>query len=76
MEYYAKLLEAIEDKSNHVFLGQGAEIPLHDATEPVIMALRKKYRQNPESMLITQRGLKFLFAFRGRKFRDESYWRP
>ena len=76
MEYYAKLLEPIEDKSNHVFLGKGAEIPLHDATEPVILALRKKYRQNRESMLITQRGLKFLFTFNGRKFRDESYWRP
>lgn len=75
MVFYAKLLEPLEDAVHDIFLGKGVEIQLNLASRPMINALRKKYAQNPKSMLITQLGVCFLFSFEGFKTRDEVFWK-
>ena len=64
-EFFAETLEPIHDPQNAIYLDSGVPINLHLATRPMILALRKKHQENPHSLLITQRGIKFLFRFPG-----------
>lgn len=75
MEFYAKTLEPIKYRVPKISIAAGVEIPLHNASDVMLEALRKKLQENPKSMLITELGKRFLFSFKGRKDRDDSYWR-
>ena len=65
MKHYVTLLEEVRDRQNRITLGKGAILILNLASAPMVKAIRKKYLDNPQSMLITKRGKKFLFEFDG-----------
>jgi len=67
MKHYVTLLDKIYDRENKIYLGKGAILLLNLASSPMIQAIRKQYLNQPESMLITQRGKRFLFEFDGLK---------
>lgn len=71
-QFFAQTLESIHDRKNAIYIGSGVEIALHLASRPMILALRKKYRQNKYALLITQKGVKFLFSFPGHATPKES----
>ena len=49
-QFYAQTLEPIHDRTNAIYIGSGVEIALHLTSRPMILALRKKYRQNKHSV--------------------------